>query len=967
MGRPRQSGLTASPDSLVGRELEVGDISEAIVRVEEGSGQSMVVTGSLGLGKSRIIDEAVKLASSRSFGILRGAGGPMGSGLAFASVVHAVGRALYEVAPPNRAKLVRGLDSLGLVLEGLDLPTPVPLGDPSMERTRLFESMVRLIDRLAGDRPLLIAFDDVQWIDEASLDLLSYLALDLSSMRVLLLMAMDSYDASPRAERLLDQLRQTTTCTELPLGPLEVEQIEMMAERVLGGTVRPGDAEPLAEVAGGNPLLALAYIDEMARRGGLRLVEQQWAITIDPHDTVPSVAREAYVARISRLDDRALTVLETIAIGGGEVSAKHLRAVSELNDAELVEPQRQLESAGLIDIDSQREAVSYRCSHPVVSRVAYDRVPVAQRQRTHARFIEILEKEPVGSEALVWHYRLVGGEVDQSRRLEVLTGAGRRALSKYANEDAVQILGTALDVARSSASVRDISGLLEDLGEAVQRTGEERAAIEIWREASSISQHSGDQMRLTRRIAAAESNLGHFSEARRLIESGMSTLADDTSPEAIELLAVGTLTSFRAGDIDAAAAGIDLFDRLVLNQPSELTTMNLAILRAGLALERSSYEEARAEARVAYDMAKAVNDPIREQQALAFLALVDLSLGDLVGLDGHLTANLDLTERIGIRLRAYRLLLYQFTAEIHAGRWEHAEEVAIDATLLAHNIEESRNHVVLVVMPALLDILRGDFELAASRLAEARQALKALGGAEPRLPALVDIVDAWSDLEAGQLARALATLEGRDGEFLQGLLPPWGMMLLGEAQARVGDESWTVTAEQLAAMGRPGCLPWVWSRRLGALAAADPEGAIEEWTQAADGFNDLGMPFEAARARLQAAELKAPRGPLAVDRLKEDHRLFASLGATRYRDRAQKLLRSVGEAFSVGESRNAGALSPRQTEVARLVAEGLSNGDIADRLFISRRTVTTHLENIYRQLGMGSRTALTRYVLEQMP
>ncbi|MGB7860790.1 MAG: AAA family ATPase, partial [Acidimicrobiia bacterium] len=259
MGVPHQSGLTASPDFLVGRDLEVGAISEAIERLEQGFGQSVVVTGSLGLGKSRLIDEAVKLASSRSFGILRGAGSPIGSGLAFASVVHAVGRALHEVPPPKRAKLVRGLDSLGLVLEGLDLAAPVPLGDPSMERTRLFESMVRLIDRLTADRPLLIAFDDVQWIDEASLDLLSYLALDLSSMRVLLLMAMDSYDASPRAERLLDQLRQTTTCTELSLAPLEVEQVEMMAGQVLGGTVRPGDAEPLAEVAGGNPLLALAY------------------------------------------------------------------------------------------------------------------------------------------------------------------------------------------------------------------------------------------------------------------------------------------------------------------------------------------------------------------------------------------------------------------------------------------------------------------------------------------------------------------------------------------------------------------------------------------------------------------------------------------------------------------------------------------------------------------------------------
>ncbi|MGB7858996.1 MAG: LuxR C-terminal-related transcriptional regulator, partial [Acidimicrobiia bacterium] len=674
----------------------------------------------------------------------------------------------------------------------------------------------------------------------------------------------------------------------------------------------------------------------------------------------------AYVARISRLDDRALTVLETIAIGGGEVSDRDLRAVSELNDAELVEPQRQLESAGLIDIDSQREAVSYRCSHPVITRVAYDRIPVSQRQQRHARFIEILEKESGVSEALVWHYRLVGGEVDQSRRLEILSRAGRRALAKYANEDAVQILRTALDVARSFAPVGDISVLLEDLGEAVHRTGEERAAIKIWREASSITQHVSDQVRLTRRIAAAESNLGNFREALRQIDGGMSALADETSPEAVELLAVGALTSFRAGDIDSAAAGIDRLDRLVSIRPSEQTTMNLAILKTGLAMERSSYERAKAEARVAYDLAKAVNDPVSEQQALAFLALVDLSLGDLVGLDRLLAANLDLTERIGIGLRAYRLLLYQYEGAICAGQWEHAEDVAIEGALLANTIEESPNRVVLVIMPSLLDILKGDFELAASRLAEARQALEALGRAEPRLPALLDIVDAWSDLESGQPAKALTTLERRDGEFLQGLLPPWGMMLLGEAQARVGDESWTVTAEQLAAMGSTGSLPWVWSRRLGALAAADPEVASEEWTQAADGFNDLGMPFEAARARLRAAELKAPRGPLAVDGLKEDHRLFAGLGATRYRDRTQKLLRSVGEAFSVGESRDAGALSPRQTEVARLVAEGLSNGDIADRLFISRRTVTTHLENIYRQLGMGSRTALTRYVLEQM-
>lgn len=959
-------GRTDAQTPLIGREFELAAIAEAVEHVEGGTGHSIVVTGALGMGKSRLLDEALKSSKGRSFNIVHGSGSLIDSDLAYAPILHGIGRALGALKPFERAKLVRGLDSIGLILEGLDLPEPAPLGDPALERTRLFESIVRLIDRLATHHPLFMAFDDVQWLDEASLDFLAYLAQDLSSLKVLLFLSIDPHESSLWAERFMSHLRGATTCTELRPAALDTTQVGALAEQILGSPVRLVDAEALATTTGGNPLLTITYIDEMVRDGGLKLVQGRWVGPINLSETVPPAAKDIYLARILRLDGRARTILETIAIDGGETLHRHLVRLSQLDESDLTPVISHLESLGLILTEDRGHGVIHRCAQPAISSVAYNGVPLARRQTTHARFIEILEEDVVGPEALVWHYRQVGGEADQKRRLTVLIDAGRWALDRYANDDAVQLLGAALDVSRSTDRPDQIPILLEVLGEALQRTGEEHAAIETWREATALSRETGARARLARRMAASESNLGHFSRARHHIETGMAHLTDENSPEFVELRALDILNSFRASDIGRAAAGIDLFRDLANDRPAERTVMNLAILTTGLALERASYEEAGRQAQTAYNTARSLDDPVSQQQALAFLALDDLSLGDLDALDHHLEVNMELTKGIGIRLRTYRILLYQLAGDIYAGRWDHAADVAIEATLLAQRIEELRNRVVLVSMPALLDIFKGDYEQADKHLDKARESLTSLGIVEPRLPAVIEILDSWIAVEAGHPAKALATLEGRNGEFLQGLIPPWGRMLLGEAQAMTGDEKWTGTAAHLAEMGPPGSLPWLWSLRIKGIAETDPQTAIEVWDQAATGFDDLHMPFEAARARLHAMERDESGEPDRVNRLKEDHRLFTRLGASRYRDRTHQLLRSFGATTATAESHGPSALSPRQTEVARLVAEGFTNGEIADRLFISRRTVTTHLENIYRQLGISSRTTLTRYVLEKM-
>jgi len=159
------------------------------------------------------------------------------------------------------------------------------------------------------------------------------------------------------------------------------------------------------------------------------------------------------------------------------------------------------------------------------------------------------------------------------------------------------------------------------------------------------------------------------------------------------------------------------------------------------------------------------------------------------------------------------------------------------------------------------------------------------------------------------------------------------------------------------------------------VALGEPSAALVCLRRAADRLDGLGLPFQAARARLDWAEVAAA-GRADDDHVPADradaaqaaHRSLAAfdrLGARPLADRARRLLRALGERPAAPPRTATGELSERELQVVRLVAAGLSNAEIAGRLFISPRTVTTHLQHVYARLGLPSRTALTRWVLER--
>src|SRR4029453_12468011 len=226
-GRHRDGGAAAAVTGsrvvpLVGRSEELGRGLAALDRPAAGSGGALLLAGEAGIGKSRLAAEALALARQRGFVTLEGAAYPMQADLAYAPVLELLGPFLAGLEPGRRNALVGGLLDLGRLFAGLHLLPSEPLGDAALERTRLFEAVSRLVERVAAERPVALLVDDLHWADAASLELLHYLARGLGTRRALLLgtYRLDEARTHPGLRTLVRSLQRLGLAEELHVGRL---------------------------------------------------------------------------------------------------------------------------------------------------------------------------------------------------------------------------------------------------------------------------------------------------------------------------------------------------------------------------------------------------------------------------------------------------------------------------------------------------------------------------------------------------------------------------------------------------------------------------------------------------------------------------------------------------------------------------------------------------------------------------
>jgi DNA-binding CsgD family transcriptional regulator/tetratricopeptide (TPR) repeat protein len=993
--------------TFVGRVGELARLDALLGDVATGSGRTVIVAGEAGIGKSRLVARFGEIASAGGARVLEGAclDASDDGGVPYAPFVELL-RELVRATPserlpallgPARAELTRLLPELAS--RAADLPAPSEFDRAA--QARLFELILGVLERLARAGPLIVAIDDVHRADRSTRDLLGFLVRSLRDDPVLILVMLGTDDQGAAVGNLafvaeLEREEQVERLDLLSFGRDEV--LTQVAALVGGGAGVPPDAgtvDRLLARSDGNPF----YVEELVLAGG------------DPDRDLPPVLRDVLMARIASLSNPARSVLRAAATGGRRIDDELLSAVLEIPLGLLGDALREAVDHGIL---VRRDAgagdgstVEFR--HSLLQEVVRDELFPGERVALHAAFGAALEARaddgrPVAAAEIARHW-------DAARRpdraLAPTIRAAEAAERVYAFPDAHRLWARAdaLATAASAASAglripRD--ELLGRAADAAVLAGEYRAAVTLGEAAVRAVDSVRDPARA-----------GHLHDRLRwyLWEAGERRAAAAAVGEALRLIpseppSVGRARAVAqhagillyAGEYEAAAreATTAIASARAAGAPAE-EALALGILGWSLAVQG---DPAAGIARFLEGREIAAGLGSVEGIALAAFNLASLldRIGEPEGSLAAAAAGYATTERYGVA-RTYGGLLLGFRAkaEFLLGRWDEAD--ASTALGLRRGATD-RAELWLATNRARLLAARGAFDEAAALLRRARAIDERLGGTEflsPLLAAEAELA-AWqgraSDVRA--IAEQGFRLASRPGPPDPSLAWLAATVLRVEADvaraarmggtgaggasgaaviARIGTivERATATTRELVAGSRR-------SRALGELLRAERarlEGRHDAdlWERVAAAWTDAARPYPAAYARFRAGEaILGSRGSraAAAAALSAAAATARNLGAVPLLALVQVLARQARLSLDVGAIAGSGGgtgddgagdpavalgLTPREAEVLRLVAGGWTNQQIADALFITRKTASVHVSNILGKLGVEHRGA----------
>jgi predicted ATPase len=411
---------------LIGRDAELGVLRAVVSRALEGQAQVVALSGPAGVGKSRLAEECLTFARNSGLLVLRGAGGTLQRDLAYAPLVEAL-RPLVR----GGSTLVDGLPDLGQLFGELSLPTgpaPAPAG---LERTRLFESVCRLLERASAREPVALLLDDVHWADRGSLALLHYLVRGLDDHPLLVVLTYRDDEVDAALDELVAGLRRTGMLTEMSLAGLTDQAVGGLVGNLLSGEAPEGLLEMLTARAGGLPLFVGSLVGSFIESGALRRCGAAWTLGPQRPETVPAAVSALLRSRIERLSTVAREVLDLLAVCGAQ--ADHGLLERLLSSEHLLPGLVELRASGVVLEEVVDDRVRYRPTHPLICEVAYELLPLVSRRRRHAEvYRAVREHTPQLWGVLAQHVRRAGDEIDRCHALDVLLAATAHELERGA-------------------------------------------------------------------------------------------------------------------------------------------------------------------------------------------------------------------------------------------------------------------------------------------------------------------------------------------------------------------------------------------------------------------------------------------------------------------------------------------------------------------------------------------------------
>jgi DNA-binding CsgD family transcriptional regulator/tetratricopeptide (TPR) repeat protein len=745
-----------------------------------------------------------------------------------------------------------------------------------------------LLAETSGRRPAIFVLEDVHWADEATLDVLRLLArkVDRAAALVLATYRDDELERTHPLRAVLGELATRTPVERLTIEPLSQEAVAELAAEA------EVDAAELYRKTGGNPF----FVTEVLATG---------------NGAIPPTVRDAVLARAGRLSESAKNLLEAVAIAPPHVELALLDPLAG-DDAGALD---ECVAAGMLA--AWPNAVGFR--HELARLAVEESVPSRRRLALHRRALTTLARPPAGEPdvARLAHHAEATGEGDAV--LEYAIPAAEQATAVGAHRESAAQYARALRFA-DGLSPEERATLLERQSDAYYLTDDQLAAITTLAEAIEHHRRSGD----TEREASARSRLVSYLTCR-----GQLSAAEDAATRAIAMLdgrpesshlaeasnAMALLSAYR-GDEDAVlewgARAVELARRF--DDPATLVEASIRIGTAELFRDGVG---ACAGLERALELARQ-----HELPALAVNAMHNLALGGIVHGSHELAAKwleagLADCDELELDLWRLALLSLRVRSELEQGMWTEASETA--ALIVAEMRDSPEPRLQARVVLALVRARRGDPETR-PLLAEATEI--AASADDPRWSATVACAVAevaWLERDADGVREATQT------PLEHGLEQPssWWIGELGYWRRKHG-----IVDDLPADVGGP------WGLQL--------QG---DWQDAAAAWKAAGRPYETALALSEADDDEALHQALAGFQ-ELGARPLAAMVARRLRERGVHVPRGPRASTAA----NPASLTARELDVLRLMSDGLGNAAIAERLFLSVRTVDHHVSSILRKL-----------------
>jgi DNA-binding CsgD family transcriptional regulator len=980
----RQPLLGTTP--FVGRGREIATLDAGVEMTRSGRGQLIVVTGEPGAGKTRLVEEFVAGDAARGSRVCWGRCDRWDAAPAYWPWVQVVRACLAvddgEPSPAGDrtilADLARDPDQ-----------ELTPNAGRDRGRFQLFESVSALLVRASLAQPLVVVIDDLHWADGPSLALLRHLVRELRSAPILMLVTCRSSDLDrlPGVTDMLAELAREPVHYRLELRGLAQAGTAAIVERALGWVPDNRLVEVVHHRTGGNPFFVTEVVRLAVSEGLLaRAGDAVWSTR------VPESAREVIEDRLRRLSPSCQELLAAAAVVGPEF---HLSLLAQVTGTDALPAIEEAVAARIVE--DARAIGRYRFCHILFQETLYAGLRLARRMELHRQVGETLERlagdRLDGAAELARHFRAAAPLSSADKAIAYACRAAEAALDQHGWESAVAFYQQALeafDLLDAPRPVERCETLLA-LGEAQNWAGEGRdrsvlagvapEAVETFRQAIALARSTGAARQLARAVLGlAGPNLGAPSsgnEGISLLEEALDALPDADDPLRARLMArvcVDQARRWGVGELQLSPGRPDPAARIeeavaIARRVGDVPTLGYALAARFLTLESpepddSALAEAAEILRLADEPRIHARGHLQRYAALVRAGQIDDAAGAL-----------DELERLGRRVNA-PIILWETAAlrageALRRGQFRSAEAWLAEARSLWPQTAVSSYQLTTLRreqgrMAEVADViddrgarlpnnpgwraLRLVLQLECQRHDEARRGFERMAS-----HGFLDIPRGFIWLRTMTwLAEVAAELRDRErARPLYDLLLPYR-----------GQNLFTMTSDHTG--GSVACY-------LGLLATtlSDWRSAEDHLRASLDDNEHWGnRPYVACTHDAWAALIHERDGgagtPAALEHLDRAIALADEMGMARLANRARtRRDELLAGSFSPLTGHEPYGLSTREREVLRLIVDGYADREIAASLFISRRTVGSHVSHILTKLGVSTRTQATALAVRE--